>query len=369
MHANMKKEEILQYVKENMPSGLLEEEKALYIAMCIAECKNFNERYLWSITENPQEIYRKAQKVAGSKDENYQRRKLICVGISDLFYYVAKNMGQEVYLVVKGKKIENLKELKMGQHVYNAIRTSDGRMICVDVEKDLSRLQTHCRLIGFGGIPSGCNILGREFQNNTNEKDENDIDFQQLQEEEIERCVKKTNYLPEGSTYTDEYIGEIIKKNASKETSTILDIILKDEKVNAQISHTGPSEAYRFWEIIMQIIDNNKGLAIYKQIKFYKCELQIKNKKSAYNFFVRVNCGDESKFYMFSKKNHNMIEVLAEELEYYMLNNGLKIIDPEILIKEELKNRKKVNKKECKNEKENIESIMVDSEDSKDREE
>ena len=68
MHANMKKEKILQYVKENMPSGLLEEEKALYIAMCIAECKNFNERYLWSRTENSQEIYRKAQKVAGSKD-------------------------------------------------------------------------------------------------------------------------------------------------------------------------------------------------------------------------------------------------------------------------------------------------------------
>lgn len=365
----MNKEKILQYVKENMPSNLLEEEKALYIAMCIAKFKDFNERYLLSHPDNSinnsteimQEIYINAQLGAGTKEEKYKRKKLICVGIADLFYYVAKNMGLEVYKVAKGKKIENLKELKMGQHVYNAIRASDGRMICVDVEKDLSRLKTHCRLIGFGSIPNDCNILGREFQNNTIEKDENLIDFQELSKEEIERCAQKTNYISKGDKYTDEYIIEIIKKNRYKGAVTILNKVLDDPKVETQISNIGTSEAYKLWEIIMQSIDQENKF-VFKQIKLCKCKLIRENKKSAYNFFVRVNCEDRLNFYMFSKKNHKMIKVTAEELEY-MLKNGLKITDPEMLITKELKNRKNVNKREVKIGQNKIENIMLDDED------
>lgn len=111
----------------------------------------------------------------------------------------------------------------------------------------------------------------------------------------------------------------------------------------------------------MQIIGQTNKF-VFNQIKLCKCKLKRENKKSEYNFFVRVNDDNKLNFYMFSKKNHKMIKVSAEELEY-MLNNVLEITGPEtLIIKEELKNRKNVSNKERKVGEIKMKNIMLEDE-------
>lgn len=316
MEKRLTRKELVEHIKQTMPSDYDEYEKLAFIEREVAKQIAFDEKYLWGDIGTKEKIYKLAKKEA-QKPHTEVNKKLICVTMAELFGYVAKQFGYDV----KYQKRAPGYEIKTGdneifktissqnlEHVCPLVGLSNGRYIEVDIQDDLMRLQTGSKPKAFGGDRHG-------------DKTANGVSIQILDKETIERVFRKVYKLEKNERFTDEYIMVLAAKLRCEEKSPIemLEAFMNDPKIQKELQNTRCIEANKLYKAILRVCYD---VTIEKQ--FFKeenqaiieeCILSDNEGRKRYSFCIYAEEDEQKVFYIYSKKSRRMVNLNQEEIQ------------------------------------------------------
>lgn len=314
----MKRKELLENISQNMPKDLNELEIAAYITKEIALNRNFYAKYYWGDKQTRYKMYNLAR-----QDDQIQLQdnpELICVTACRLYKYIAQKYGLDIHLKgERGLVTENDYSIfKNGEHVSPITKLKDGRSIKTDVEWNLENIKTGLKWKKFGTI----------------EKDEQLLSY--ISDEELDIIMNKIGYKKEEEKYLNEYCKKLYFNQAKKlsiyeRLKLIFDdlgIIKSTEKL------TGSVEIYRFYRQLIKDFTKeekqyNNNIFIFGVRKSQKDYEKCKDKDSGnskYTICTFYQNEDKKHIWLYSKKARKNIEILPEELSYYLKDNQIGMI-------------------------------------------
>ena len=143
--------QLLEQLKAIMPQNYDDLQKAAFLANFVAQQVSFDEHFWWGNSKERKEAYENAKRQAiTSKSTSKVPRKLICITITSLYVYLAKNMGLDVQYIANFGGEENvwsennkiISQLKAFEHIAPSVKIKDRGYVKVDVQRDLHNLQT-----------------------------------------------------------------------------------------------------------------------------------------------------------------------------------------------------------------------------------
>ena len=187
----MTKKEIVQYLKQNMPTftgNKIEKEKkmAMYIYLELGKMKAFDEKYFFGNSKTKDKIYKMAKCAKYTVDSVAQKKKIVCVSLTYLCKSIYSEFGIKSYISTPNGG---------DKHIYNIIQFSDGKNIKADLQQDLSNIQTKSRTTSFA---QGYDCA------------EENLDV--FSNEEIYEIQRQLGYVNDSSEYMDEKICNLAKK-------------------------------------------------------------------------------------------------------------------------------------------------------------
>ncbi len=309
--------QLLEEVKAIMPQNYDDMQKAAFLANFVAQQVSFDEHFWWGNSKERKEAYENAKRQAiTSKSTSKVPRKLICITITSLYVYLAKNMGLDVQYIANFGGEENvwsennkiISQLKAFEHIAPSIKIKDRGYIKVDVQRDLHNLQTHCKPRFFGS------------------KTMDETGIIELTDEEIDKVFRSINYIDK--EYTDTYIDDILEKNKELPLSKKFKAIFTDERFLKEIQNSKCVEAWNFYKNITQKALKDRIKEQYgTNVSFFITYIKnSKSKKREYSFGIYSIQKDDEWIYMFSKRRNKLIEITLEEMKY-LLEKGIEIKD------------------------------------------
>ena len=316
----MTRKQLLEKIKKEMSQDWSEQEKVAFIIMKIAEDRSFSEHYYWGDSATLKKMYSRTIKPKEVEPQN--KRKLICTTVSRLFKYIATELGMEVlYVGEEGVPTKIFPTwLKNGEHLYPAVKFSDGKLIKCDIQRDLHNIQTGCQWQFFGTRGLG------EYQT-----------LSGITAKELEEIMQKIGYLKTRGVYTE----ELCKKQASEKTTpnTVTNIVrevFQDEVLNKEVAHKAIVETYKFYGKVFNIYFNERHknyngfkttleLTSYMDSFFmFPCKLK-KDGSIRYTLCAYTREQDEiGTIYLLSRTTRRMLEVSLQEMVFYQ-EQGLRI--------------------------------------------
>lgn len=306
----MKRKELLEHIKKNMPKNLNEIEIAAYIAKEIALKRDFSARYYWSTKETRDKIYNLARD--NNQIQLQDKKELICVTACKLYEYIARQYGMDIYF--KGDKNIITKSdysiFESGEHIFPIVKLKDGRYIKVDVEWDLENIKTGLKWIKFGTI------------------DENEGILSTIPEDELELIMHKIGYKNKEEKYLNQHCKQLYN-NKAKDLSTYerLNLIFNDPTILQNAGNlTGSVEIYRFYRQLIKDFTretkqyNNTIFIFGVAAKPVNCE----NPK--YTICTYFKDENQKNIWLYSKKLGKNIEISPKELAYYVKNNQISMV-------------------------------------------
>ena len=306
--------QMLEEVKQTMPEDYDELQKSAFLAVYVSKQVSFDEHYWWGNMQERENIYKMSKKEAiNAKPKNKVHRKLICVTITQLYYYLAENIGLNVkyYANLYGDKklFKSDKVLKMLydlKHIAVAVKIPDRGYIKVDIQRDVHSIQTHCR---------------PEFFGTRDWKDEETI---RLEASEIDEVFKSINYVED--KYTDDYVAEVLKQNQELPLVQKCKILFSDERILQEVKNTKCVEAALFYKFIIEKACKEEINGLYdSKLNFFICQKKMERKKQ-YTFGLYSIEKDSDMIYIFSKKKNELIPITPTEMQF-LLDNGIEVKD------------------------------------------
>lgn len=301
------RKQLVEHIAEAMPEGLDEIEKAAFIEAEVAKRVWFNEKYLWG--KNREKIYKMAKRQAANPQQTV-KRELICITMAELYVYIAKQFGlnakyqrfcynkPETTEIGEDDIIKKL-DAKCQEHICPVVELEDGRIICVDIQYDLSRLQTRSRPSGFG--------ISEDIEG-----------LSDLPAEKVNSTFKKVYGLREDEEFTNNYIESLNLKLNHCEPIDKIKSFMQDTRIQDEMRNLGCVEARKFCQQILQEI---LGVSIFgtyfhngTRACTTKCFLENSKGEKRYSIYLYAEDFDQQIFYLLSKKSRKMIEVSPEEL-------------------------------------------------------
>ena len=241
--------ELVKHIKQTMPDSYNEYERLAFIEKEVAKQISFDEKYLWGDRGTKEKIYELAKKEA-QKPHKEIKRKIICVNMAELFGYVAKQFGYDIKyqkrLIGKGIKsgdnrIFNTISSQKQAHICTVVGLADGKYIEVDIQDDLSRLQTNSKPRSFGR-----NKHGTRFENGVN--------INLLQSDEVDKIFRKIYNLDSNERFTDEYIMvfSTMLRCQNKTPIQMLEFFMDDPKIQKVLQNTRCVEANKLYKAILK---------------------------------------------------------------------------------------------------------------------
>ena len=129
---------VSEHILNRMPEGLSQIEQARYIYIELGKLVSFDEGYWLGNRREKEKIYKSSRKIKEFKD--LKSNKVICVSLSKLYNSLLNKIGIEA--------IEESEEEVKFAHVYSSI-IIDGKIIKVDLQKDLKNIQAKLRIMHF----------------------------------------------------------------------------------------------------------------------------------------------------------------------------------------------------------------------------
>jgi hypothetical protein len=315
MKQKITRKELVEHIRQVMPAGYNEYEKLAFIEYEVAKHISFDEKYLWGEMGTSEKIYKLAKKEAQNPQPKI-KRKLICITMSELFGYVAKQFGFKVRYQRRksGKEIcrgteeifGNISE-KEQEHVCTVIGLSNGKFIEVDLQYDLDRIQTRSRPRAFG--------LNRHQIN-----DDNEEKVVQLSPQLVEATFRRVYGLKETEYFTNEYITYLIAKLRVQRKNLIemFEEIINDDRINVEIRNSRCVEAKKIYEEILRLCKQNTTDIIDfqgdKRAIIEECTLSNDKGQKRYSFCIFAKEKDEEAFYIYSKSSKRMVKLSREEI-------------------------------------------------------
>lgn len=307
------RKQLIEHIAKIMPKNLTEIEKAAFIEVEVAKRIWFNETYLWGNTRD--KIYNAAKNDA-QRPKEHIKRKLICVTMSELYVYVAKQFGLDAKYQrdladreIGGDKILEKLDTKEQEHVCPVVQLEDGRVIRVDIQGDLHNLKTHSSPDAFG-------------------TSENDPSVAELEQEEIYKIFRKIYGFKSGEFFTEDYINILNSKLYNREPIDKIQIFLEDSRIQEEFKKLGCAEARNFGkQILKQILGVSiAGTYFHNGTRAHitRCVLKNATGEKRYTICLYAEDFDKKIFYILSKKNREMVKISPEQLSY-MIENSMVI--------------------------------------------
>lgn len=316
MEKRLTRKELVEHIKQTMPSDYDEYERLAFIEREVAKQIAFDEKYLWGDIGTKEKIYKLAKQEA-QKPRAVVNKKLICVTMAELFGYVAKQFGYDVKYQkrapgydIKSGSTEIFKKVsaKKLEHVCPLVGLSNGKYIEVDIQEDLMRLQTGSKPKAFGGDRHG-------------DKMANGVPGQVLNKETIERVFRKVYNLKANERFTDEHIMVMAAKLRCEGRSPIemIEFFMNDPKIQKGLQNTRCIEANKLYKAILRVCYD---VAIEKQ--FFKeenqaiieeCILSDNEGRKRYSFCIYAEDDKQKVFFIYSKKSRKMVKLTQEEIQ------------------------------------------------------
>lgn len=308
------RKQLVEHIKQIMPSDLNEIEKLAFIETEIAKQISFDEQYLWGDKETKEKIYKLA-KTQAQKPYKEIKRKLICVTMAELFGYVVEELGFEVLYQKRAPGQENqtgdndiFKKVspKKQEHVCPIVKLSNGKYIEVDIQADLYRLQTRSKPKAFG---------------KTKFKIADGIITSTVDDSITEKVFKKMYGLKENERFTDEYIAifSAMLRYQGKTPIEMLEFFMNDPKIQEELQNTRCIEANKLYKKILAVCYD---VSVDKQ--FFKdqdnaiieeCILSNDKGQKIYSFCIFAENQEQQQFYVYSKRSRRMINLSQEEIQ------------------------------------------------------
>lgn len=295
----MKVKQLAQEIKEQMPEELNELETLRYIYIFLGKRKNFNPAYYFGNSKTKRQIYSLANRHINDEQFLTEKKNLICTSISSLFMKVARefDINVELYREEDGN----------GAHYSNIVKLKDGKIIEVDLQRDLAYIHSNRRTVYFGRLS---------------------YFWDGLDEEELEVIDEKIGYKAKGKNYKDEDIDILCKKTKGMKTQDAVDIILKDRRFLEELKdEEGYIEALDYVRTTLNICLRNAPnkshtyvINCYRDKDVWDEVLPTRQ----YSMCVFSKQKDEQRMYLFRKKQR-MFEKVSPERMKKLIEQGMKI--------------------------------------------
>ena len=226
---------VSEHILNRMPEGLSQIEQARYIYIELGKLVSFDEGYWLGNRREKEKIYKSSRKIKEFKD--LKSNKVICVSLFKLYNSLLNKIGIEA--------IEESEEEVKFAHVYSSI-IIDGKIIKVDLQKDLKNIQAKLRIMHF------------------------DEEREATSKTILRKIDEKIGYSYDGEKKLKEIIERVKSRSLKCENfSDKIKIVLEEIESNQDILKMEYTEKMYFYDKIIFLlfrIDGNK-LAINDMIK------------------------------------------------------------------------------------------------------
>lgn len=298
------RKQLVEQIRSTMPDNLSELEIAAFIEKSIADNVVFDEGYLWGNKETRKKIYTLAKEEARRPNQKF-KRKLICITMAELYVYIAREFGLDVGYQMKSEedyyKIGHdniLQEIDRQKrvHLCPVLKLKDGRIIKIDIERDLKNLQTRSKTKFFG-------------------KRHGNPELDELSSEEVNSIFRKIYGLKEQEEFTDDYIKSLNIDMSRKRPIDRIKTIIEDNRIQKELQFSGCVEATKMCETILEQVFNGflEGLTTTASIS--TCSLEAPCQAKKYSVLLYARDRKEKVFYIFSKKSSRMVPISPKELK------------------------------------------------------
>ncbi len=289
----MKIKDMAEEIKKQMPKDLNELEMLRYIYIYIGKRKSFDPRYYFGNSETRNKIYRLAsQKI---RDENFlvENKELICTSISNTLRLVAKEFGIELALQKDEKGV--------GAHMYNLAKLKDGRVIKLDLQRDLGDIHIGHITRNFGDLEVFCNCIS---------------------DEELEKIDEKIGYKKEN--YKGNNIAILRKQTQNMKVLDAIRFVLNSDKFNTVLKEAeGYIELLDYVKTALQYCTGEINPPVINCYRDENINKQALDKRQ-YSMCIYAEKGNDFNIYLFKKKERRFVEVTPERM-IRLVNEGLKI--------------------------------------------
>lgn len=273
-------ERIKEYISKR---NMTEDEIVRYVYLDLGSRFSFDLKFLLGNSKQKKEIYAKGSNIDDLNDA-MEANIITCKSCANILTFILKELG------IDAESIVFPEDCKKYQHVYNVIKTKDGKMYTVDLQDDIENIQTRSATENFG-------LSVKE--------DETPV-FSRFELEQIDR---KLGYIDDEHYYSDDYL-YLLKSDIDyfedfeKKAEFVLENIDICENPNIQYA-----ERYWYHKKLLTILFSTKEL---KNINMIDC-YEEKNGEREYQNCIVVNAHGKSQIYMYDKEKNGYCKVSIEE--------------------------------------------------------
>ena len=221
----MKIKDLAEEIKKQMPPNLTELEVLRYIYIYLGKNVSFSPQYYFGNSKTRQKIYNLAKSKMYDEEFLTENKELVCTSIASKLRLVTKQFGIDLSLQ---KDEENTPS-----HMHNTARLEDGRLILLDLQRDLQYIHTDRKTRFFGSIDYICDCIGYE---------------------ELEKIDEKIGYKEVNKDYKDKEIELLQKATKGMGTLHAVKFILNSDSFNETLkASNGYVETYEYIKAILNM--------------------------------------------------------------------------------------------------------------------
>lgn len=288
-----KEKELCEKIKQEMPEftgtkAEIEKKKAMFIYIYLGKRKVFDEHFFLGNQKTKELIHKKNRKI--NIDEIIDNKRVACLTLSILYKRVLSDFGIDAECLILNKSQE---------HINNTINFSDKTSITVDLQRDLTNIQTNRKIKHFGDEKE----LGNDYSISLNE-------------EEIYNLSKECGYVGSKNGYMETKIDRFKEKYKDCPPDELLQKLLQDIELSGYQADIGYIELYSYYSSLISTIapQYNK-----KDINYFNCYVIKSDEKGKeykdYTMCIYSTYKDEAKAYVYSKKDKKFIPTSLEKLD------------------------------------------------------
>lgn len=289
-----KEQEFILKIKQEMPEFTgtkveVEKKMAMFIYLYLGKMKVFDEQYFLG-NQQEKRIINKKRYSRFNMDKSLERKREVCATLATLYRKILGDFGIEA----RNYNIDDSCD-----HVNNKIYFSDKTSIIVDLQRDLTNIQTHRKIKYFG--------TEKEYGNKYS------IIFD---EEEIHNLLKECGYVNSKEDYMETKIEQLKGKIENLPPDELLQKIIQDEGINNYQDDIGYIELYSYYSSLIAKIAPNYDR---KDINYFNCYVrktdEIGEEYKDYTMCIYSVYKDEVKAYLYSNKEKAFIPTSLLKLD------------------------------------------------------
>lgn len=291
----MTRKDLVEEIKQNMPDGLTQLEKARYIYLELGKQRRFDTRYYYGNSKTRKRIKMLAMNARYNAKKYYNEKNLVCISLSYLYQSILREYG--INCVVTDN------DMYSSGHVMPILYIDDekrGKLkIKADLQRDLPWIQAGMITDNFG------------------DRDDPNEGFTELYYEDLREIDRKIGYIDD--EYKDVELQQLAHEIKNMNVHESLRYVLKDPRIIQRTDFKGHVEAREYYGHILKTLlkkYNRRKAYIFTcyRDKEINNEDEQKQKQREYTICAFSYEKDECIPYLYSVREKKFKEVSVDTL-------------------------------------------------------